>query len=162
MQEKWKEIKGYEGLYEVSDRGVVRNAKGKMMKQTQTWNGYMRVGLYKDGKPRQFSVHRLVAVAFVENPDGLPMVNHKDENRANNRAENLEWCTSKYNNNYGNAREKWHDTVYGGGVCMTYKGEIKSAAELAKLTGKSTTTIYRHFSMGQEHFEEWLCSILGR
>lgn len=105
--EIWKAIEGYEGRYEVSNYGRVkslnyhRTGKEKVLKPAIDSNGYWRVGLYKNSKRKFFSVHRLVAEAFLPNPQNLPEVNHKDENKANNRVENLEWCTAKYNSNYG-------------------------------------------------------------
>lgn len=109
--EKWKPIKGYEGIYEVSNKGRI---KGRT--QFREWftplsltlmnNGYLRARLYKNGRSKAYSVHRLVAEAFIPNPDNLPIVNHKDEDRTNNCAENLEWCTSKYNSQYSRDRRK--------------------------------------------------------
>jgi len=92
-------IKGYE-KYEVSDEGIIYNAKGQALVGFNV-QGYRHILLYKDGKPKQFSIHRLVASAFIPNPDNLPCVNHKDEDKANNRLDNLEWCDYSYNNRYG-------------------------------------------------------------
>lgn len=72
-----------------------------LLKPIVITNGYLQVYLYKDGKRKFCKIHRLVASAFLDNPDNLPQVNHKDENKTNNNVENLEWCTSKYNCNYG-------------------------------------------------------------
>lgn len=119
MIEEWKDIKGYEGLYQVSNLGRVRSLdrvinhpitynqfiKGKIIVPQQRGN-YKKVDLCKDGKICQKSVHRIVAEAFVDNPNNLPIVNHKDENPSNNRADNLEWCTYQYNVLYGNSRLK--------------------------------------------------------
>lgn len=104
--EKWKEIPGYEGLYEVSSYGKVRSMSrlridkngrpytkvGKVLKDKDT-NGYREVGLYKDSICTYFKIHRLVAMAFIPNPDNKPCVNHKDGNKANNIKSNLEWVT---------------------------------------------------------------------
>lgn len=124
MKEIWKDIEGYEGYYQVSNLGRVKsmerlitytNSKGvtshfpveeKIIVQRTDRGGYRRVSLKKDKGRKLCLVHRLVAQAFIENQDNLPLVNHKDENRGNNNASNLEWCTSKYNLNYGNARER--------------------------------------------------------
>lgn len=94
--EKWKTINGFEG-YEVSNYGNVRSSR-KPLKQSKNGKGYYRVWL-PDNKLH--FVHRLVAEAFVENPNGYPIINHKDESKTNNRADNLEWCTYRYNSNYG-------------------------------------------------------------
>lgn len=115
--ESWTGVKGYEDIYQVSNCGNVRSLdrisltglhlKGKYVSQLQMPNGYVRVNLRgKDGQVKQHYVHRLVADAFIPNPESLPQINHKDENKKNNQACNLEWCTSKYNNNYGSHRSK--------------------------------------------------------
>lgn len=118
-----KPIKGYEGYYEVDQFGRVfsvdrvisvedngrkydKPLAGKQMKQIIHDKGYKVVSLTRDGKTKQKFVHRLVAEAFIDNPDNLPMVNHKDEDKTNNFAENLEWCTAAYNNGYGTAQKR--------------------------------------------------------
>ena len=109
MKEIWRDIKGYEGLYQVSNLGRVRSLKFDKERVLSAGNckrGYLLVVLCKDGKPKPYKVHRLVAQAFIPNPDNLPQVNHKDENPTNNVVSNLEWCDSKYNNNYGTHTER--------------------------------------------------------
>lgn len=114
MREIWKPILGFENLYVVSNLGKVKrlstdSKKGSgnyarsehLISQRENNNGYKMVDLYKENQRSQFLVHRLVTQAFIENPNGLPFVNHKDENPKNNRFDNLEWCTQKYNMNYG-------------------------------------------------------------
>ncbi len=117
---KWKDIEGYEGYYQVSNIGEVRSVdrwvtykngrkifrKGKLMKLSPGTCGYPQVSLCSHGVEKKVSVHRLVATAFIPNPDNLPFVNHKDENKSNNIWTNLEWCTDKYNNNYGTRTER--------------------------------------------------------
>lgn len=105
MNEVWKPVKGYEGLYEVSNTGKIRR-NGYLMSQHQCRNGYLRCKLTKNGKPKMKLLHRLVAEAFIPNPDNLPQVNHVNENKTDNRVENLEWCTCQYNINYGHRKEK--------------------------------------------------------
>mgnify|MGYP002679946246 CR=1 FL=1 len=111
MGEVWKDIKGYEGLYQVSNLGRVRSlnygrsGETKLLKQGTT-NGYKRVFLYKNGKGKNYFVHRLVAMAFIPNPNNLPIINHKDEDSSNNNVNNLEWCTQEYNLNYGTRNER--------------------------------------------------------
>lgn len=102
--EVWKDVVGFEGLYQVSNEGKVYSFKTRKILRPccNTYrNGYMCLILRKNGKSYGCRMHRLVAEAFIPNPNKLPEVNHKDENTANNRASNLEWCTQKYNNNYG-------------------------------------------------------------
>ena len=105
--EEWKDIKGYEGLYQISNKGRVKSLynKSKILRPGKR-KGYFFVWLYKNKKRKQYSIHRLVAEHFLLNPDNLPVVNHKDENKLNNNVENLEWCTVEYNNNYGTANDK--------------------------------------------------------
>ena len=109
-KEIWKDIKGYEGLYQVSSLGRVKSlsrktTKGKILKQTRFRN-YLGVILSKNNIKKVRNVHRLVAETFIPNPNNYPQVNHKDENPRNNSVSNLEWCTSSYNINYGNRNNK--------------------------------------------------------
>lgn len=97
--EVWKPIKDFED-YEVSDCGRVRNKDGRTLKPYVNHKGYLKVGLFKSGKCHKKRVHRLVAEAFIENPHDYPQVNHKDENKKNNRVDNLEWCTNQQNQDY--------------------------------------------------------------
>lgn len=105
MKEIWKEIKDYEGLYWVSNLGRVKSST-KILKNRLSKRGYYIVTLYKNAKGVTKTVHRLVAKAFIPNPDDLPQINHKDENKLNNNVDNLEWCTAKYNCNYGSHNSK--------------------------------------------------------
>ena len=108
--EIWKEIKGYEGLYEVSNKGRIKTLKynhgnkHKILKCNIKKNryGYLSVTLCKNKIHKDYSIHRLVATHFIPNPKNLYSINHIDENKKNNCVENLEWCTIEYNNNYGN------------------------------------------------------------
>ena len=111
MMEEWRAVPGYEGLYEVSNIGNVRNVRrNKLLRLLKTNNGYIRVFLCKNGIKTGFQVHRLVAQAFLPNPDNLPQINHKDEDKTNNNVTNLEWCTAKYNINFGTARIRSRNT----------------------------------------------------
>ena len=112
MMEEWKAIPGYEGLYEVSNMGNVRNVRrNTLLRLSKTNNRYIRVSLCKNGIKTGLTVHRLVAEAFIPNPDNLPEVNHKDEDKTNNRVENLEWCDHKYNMNYGTRNIRAKETA---------------------------------------------------
>lgn len=106
-EEVWKDVIGYEGLYQVSNQARVRNSKGQILKQCVKVGKcvyYKYVQLYKDGRYKMKYVHRIMAECFLPNPDNLPIINHKDEDGTNNRLDNLEWCTVEYNSNYGNAK----------------------------------------------------------
>lgn len=105
MTEVWKPIPEYEGLYEVSNMGRVRSLfrYKKILKPSPDWNGYATVELWKDHKRKRITIHRLVATCFCENPENKPFVNHLDETKTNNRADNLEWVTHIENCNYGTA-----------------------------------------------------------
>lgn len=113
MEEIWRPIE-YEG-YEISNLGRVKSYKydkvnGKIMKPYKDSKGYLQIDLQLDGRKRKnrkhLAVHRLVAKAFIPNPNNLPQVNHKDENKENNRVDNLEWCTNEYNCRYGTHAER--------------------------------------------------------
>lgn len=155
-----KPVVGYEGYYEVDQFGRVfgldrivtvvdgkrtyeKPLSGKQMKQSMHDKGYKTVSLTKDGKTKMMFVHRIVAEAFLPNPDNMPMVNHKDEDKTNNFIENLEWCTAAYNRTYGKAVEKQAKKLRGreskkrvaviqrslDGEFMNWHSSIKEAAE---------------------------------
>ena len=150
--ELWKDIKGFEGLYQVSTFGRVRRLdkyidvkirnvdkvlkRGKILKLTYNKNGYLKVFLCKNGKRTNFFVHRLVAEAFISNPNNLPCVNHKDEDKTNNYRTNLEWCTHEYNNNYGThtkrSAEKHSKKVYQYDMQGNLIKEWSSASEASR------------------------------
>ena len=101
----WKIIEGFTD-YKVNENGEVYSIKrNKILKQYEKKN-YLGVYLYQNNKRKFKAVHRLVAEAFIDNPYNLPQVNHKDENSMNNNVYNLEWCTQKYNMNYGTLKER--------------------------------------------------------
>lgn len=120
MSEIWLPVKGYEGYYEVSNLGRVRGLdriildkggrhqvkKGVVLKPRPDRQGYITVALSIGRKYKTQLVHRLVAEAFIPNPDNLPQINHKDECKSNNTVDNLEWCTARYNCNYGDRNRK--------------------------------------------------------
>ena len=155
--EQWKPIKNFEGLYEVSNMGRLRSVykykntivrsgssaiipvRPKLLYLNKTRSGYYHVILYKESKRYEYSVHRLVALHFCEGYKRGYVVNHKDEDPSNNRADNLEWCTALYNRRYGTATQRiaesnWRKVAQydlAGNLVATYN----SAKEAAKATG---------------------------
>lgn len=113
MEEIWKDIEGYEGLYKISNFGRVWSVRRGIYRITNPILGYPCVVFSVDGIQKTFQVHRLVAEAFIPNPLDLPQVNHKDENPLNNCVDNLEWCTCEYNNNYGTRNQRIADSKIG-------------------------------------------------
>lgn len=112
MKEEWRDITGFEGLYQVSNLGRVRSLpktgsgghNGIILSQNKDKDGYLLVHLYINRKRISCKVHRLVAKAFIPNPNNLAQINHKDEIKDNNCFTNLEWCSSSYNNSYGKGK----------------------------------------------------------
>ena len=149
QNEIWKDAPGFPG-YQVSNAGRVRSFYRVLA--TDSIKGYYRVRLYRNGRVSRIYIHRLVAMAFVPNPDGLPQINHKNEIKTDNRVENLEWCTAKYNNAYGTGREraaKSRSKAVGqyttGGILVATYDRIKDAREkygshiFSVLSGKRKT-----------------------
>lgn len=167
MEEQWKDIEGYEGIYQVSNLGRVRSLdrivtclnrwgqlterrfKGKVMKPGTDTKGYKFVNLHMNGDNAETRVHRLVGMAFVPGHFDGAVINHKDEDRTNNRADNLEWVTFADNLNYGTARQRSTEghgnsrpveqIDSSGNVVNTYP----SIEECARQTGKSPRSINR-------------------
>ena len=106
--EIWKDIPDYEGLYQASNMGNIRSiarkhTKGGILRYSMGSGGYKQLVLCKNGKPRTYMIHRLIAKTFLTNDNNLKEINHKDENKLNNCLENLEYCDRIYNQNYGTA-----------------------------------------------------------
>ncbi|MBQ0088583.1 MAG: HNH endonuclease [Prevotellaceae bacterium] len=111
---EWRDVVGYEGLYQVSNKGDVRNAvTHKILKQAIDKYGYCKVGLFKNKKQKEGKVHRLVAMAFIPNPENKPCINHLNTKRNDNRVENLEWCTWKENSNHEPTRKHISESKMG-------------------------------------------------
>ncbi|MBQ2397422.1 MAG: NUMOD4 motif-containing HNH endonuclease [Bacteroidales bacterium] len=109
MTEIWRDIEGYVGCYQVSNLGKVKSlkyGKERILTASKSIYGYLIVNLRKDGKQKHYLIHRLVASAFLPNIDNLPQVNHIDEDKTNNRVENLEWCSAEYNSNFGTRNKR--------------------------------------------------------
>ena len=151
-----KIVDGYTA-YSVDENGVVRNIKSGITLSQQTYAGYKKVLLWKDGKSKWHSVHRLVATAFIPNAKNLPCVNHKDEDKLNNSASNLEWCDYQYNNSYGkNAPLKRMKEALIKAVCMydlhgNLLAEFESAREAQRQTGIWQGNISK-CCLGRKHF----------
>ena len=118
IEEVWKDVVGFEGIYKVSSLGNVARVRNGSLRQLKKCPAggkhncdYLYVSLTHREKVRFSSVHRLVAEAFIPNPEGLPQVNHKDEDKFNNCVGNLEWCTASYNNRYGTKISRGVDTM---------------------------------------------------
>ena len=142
MKEIWKNIPNYEGLYQVSNLGRVKSFRKctkhrfeseYILKPSVSNSGYAQVTLYDNTVRRKFLVHKLVAEAFIPNPNNYPQVNHKDENPLNNEVTNLEWCTSEYNNAYGTARIRMIETKSRPVEQLTIDGQILAVYRSAKI-----------------------------
>lgn len=174
VNETWRDIPGYEGLYQVSSRGCVRSIS-RMIKTRDRWgndrlshlqeriispnrnckHGYLSICLYKDGTQKRVHIHRLVAIAFIPNPYGLPQINHKDEIRSNNNVENLEWCSAAYNNKYGSARQRMSATKSRAILAIDSSGnvvgEFTSSKEAGERYGVTRDAIFKNIKRGSRN-----------
>lgn len=149
MKEVWKDISGYEGLYQVSNFGNVKSLdrivhrktkpdymlKGKILKSIDNGRGYKMVCFCKNGIVKKEYVHRIVAKAFIPNSNDLPEINHRDENTSNNHADNLEWCDRKSNMNYGNRAKKFGISRGKSVICCETQKVYYSCWEAGRQTG---------------------------
>lgn len=152
--EEWRDVVGFEGLYKVSNLGRVmslRKTTPMILNPQVTQKGYLRIAIHIRPVAGHYLVHRWVAEAFIPNPNNLPFINHKDENPSNNSVENLEWCDRLYNNTYGTALKKAHETRRKNGMARTVYQfdmagnmvcEYGSAYKASKETGINICTIY--------------------
>lgn len=138
--EFWKPIIGYEGLYEVSNLGRVKslnynntNQEG-MLKPSYQSDGYLNITLCKFGKAKRYRIHRLVAEAFIPNPNNYPEVNHIDENKLNNCVENLEWCDRQYNQDYSLSKQVGQYDL-NGNLIKVYKSTREAERQTGYLSG---------------------------
>ena len=138
---KLQDISGYEGLYAVSTDGRVYSYRKKRFMTPQTErDGYLFVYLIKDKQGTCHKVHRLVAKAYIPNPDNLPQVNHKDEDPTNNDVSNLEWCTAKYNANYGTRNKKLSDLHKRKVYCVELDRTFDSVGEANTFVGSTSVS----------------------
>ena len=148
--EIWRDIKGYEGVYQISNMGNVKSLgnnksrKEKVLKLAKNTNGYLKVNLYKDGKQKNYLIHRLVAESFIPKVEGKTHVDHIDSNRQNNNVNNLRWCTIVENNNFDLYRkhmseakkgEKHH--MYGKTGALHNRSKIVLCIETGKIYGST-------------------------
>ena len=122
-----RDVVGYEGIYRVNDAGEIINTKNEALKPYDNGYGYLIVDLYKNHKKTHTRVHIVVARSFIPNPNNYPEINHKDENKHNNKIENLEWCSSSYNKQYGSGRKSRSDGMKIVWEARRYKYANKSA-----------------------------------
>lgn len=164
MNEVWKDIYGYEGLYQISNRGRVKSldrvvetskrytVRGRILKQGHTGHYYF-VNLAKNGTCENKYIHRMVAEAFIPNIDGCNFVNHIDENTKNNCVENLEWCTAKHNANHGTRNKKISEAlknkITNQRVVYEYNGMSKTLKQWADHYGMSYQLLYSRWRKGK-------------
>ena len=145
--DRWRNITDYEGIYIVSDNGEVariRTGKYRLLKPRASKKGYLKVNLSRNGKMKTVYVHRLVAQHFIDNPNGYDEINHLDENKTNNRASNLEWCSRKHNVNYGSRTSIQKHKVSKPVVCISTRGDrliFNSVTTAGQATKVSTSNI---------------------
>lgn len=139
--EEWKDIEGYEGLYQVSSEGrIIGLKRGNIIKPIQHMNGYLFVNLHKSGSRTHASIHRLVAKAFITNNDNKPCVGHKNTIKTDNRAENLYWCTYEENNNHPLTKKR---------RSKTKKGIPPSEKTMKMLKEKISKRVYQYSKDGK-------------
>lgn len=120
----WKDIKGYEELYKISNYGKVFSKIKNRILSPYKVNGYLQIDLYRNAKRKHCRIHRLVAEAFIPNPNNHPIINHKDEDKINNHTSNLEWCTNEYNSNYGTRNSRIGEKNKGKKISIEQKKRI--------------------------------------
>lgn len=155
QDEIWRDIKGYEGLYQVSNLGRIKSLKFKSEKILSPGiisGGYYAINLYKNNIRKQYRIHRLVAEAFIPNPENYPIINHKSEIKTENFVENLEWCSYKYNSNYGTAikrrAEKKNKKVYCYNADVYI--EFDSCADAGIKVNRSASAIHKAAKKGNK------------
>lgn len=129
MQEIWKDVKDFKNIYQISNFGKIRNVKtNRLLKPFKNTNGYYQINLWSKNKRKHILIHKLVAETFIPNPSKLPFINHKNENKLDNKVDNLEWCTAKYNCNYGTRNARLSRPV----ICIELNKKYKSIQEASQ------------------------------
>lgn len=144
-----KDIKNYEGLYAITEDGKVWSYKRKKFLKPGNCRGYVKINLYKDDKPARYFVHRLVAQAYLENPDNLPEVNHKDRDKTNNSVSNLEWVSPKANSAHSNTKAVYCielDKVFNSLTEAVIELDLTYSGISLCLTGRRKSTGGYHFT----------------
>ena len=148
MKEIWKDIPNYDG-YQASNLGNIKNKKtGNILKPYENTNGYLQVELWKNGKGKKIVVHKIIANTFLSNINNLPQINHKDENKLNNNINNLEFCTAKYNSNYGTRNLRLSSPV----LCVELNKKYNSIKEASKDLKIYKTSI-SHCCANSQHYK---------
>lgn len=170
-EEKKRNIKGYEGLYQISRNGVIRSldkylpmpnggeklVKEKILKPYKNREGYLRVALSKNGKVKHYLIHRLVAEAFIDNPNNLPHIDHINTDRTDNRVENLRWCTHKENMNNSITKTKISNFMIGKkGIKHPSSKIVLQLSKDGELIKKwdCIRDVYRHLNISVGHIAE--------
>ena len=143
--ETFVKIEGFDN-YEVSNLGRVRNIKSGRVLKPRLRNGYLRHYLYEDNKPKNLLLHRILATAFIDNPEGKPQVNHIDENKLNNDLSNLEWCTAKENINHGTRTKRAAEKHFKKVIQLDLNDNILNVFESIKQAERETGALARHIS----------------
>ena len=139
-----KDIKGYEGLYAITSCGKVWSYRSKrFLNPSKQSTGYLAVSLCKDGTRKSYTIHRLVAEVYLPNPNNLPQVNHKDENKTHNYINNLEWCDSTYNINYGTRNKRVGRARGKTVICVETNIIYYSPAEVEQTLGIDASSIHK-------------------
>ena len=144
MEEIWRDIEGYEGVYQISNKGRVKSlkcGKERILRPRDNGNGYLKVHLFKNTSFQSIYIHRLVAEAFIPNSQNKPQVNHKDENKKNNCVENLEWIACIDNCNYGTRNERISRKILQYSKSGEFIREWQSAAEVERVLGIDNSNI---------------------
>lgn len=159
MIEKWVDIKGYENKYAISNFGRIKSIKANLiMKPMKCTNGYLCACLWKNNRQKKILVHRLVALHFISNPENYEDVNHIDENKENNRVDNLQWCSHSFNMNYGNVKIKIGNANRGKKAHMFTKAKLSAVTRNRtwihndteeKLIHKNELQKFKNYTMGR-------------